>query len=121
MHRAEHCQNDRIVAAHLCSPLGERSCLYLTARNVIHPIVDRALGVAPTGKRQGQGVFWINREGFFEQFERFGAFFLLKCPDMRHCPHSKVVAAQILRPLAKEESAKALELLEKALAIDPKY
>src|ERR1022692_1241724 len=40
MRRAEHCQNDRIVATHLCCPLGERSRHCLTHRNVIRPIVD---------------------------------------------------------------------------------
>src|ERR1700757_2185773 len=86
--------------------LGERPRPFLTVRNVVSPVIDGALGVAPPGKRQGEWVFGIDRQAFFEQFERLGALFLFEHPGMGHGPHGVVVAAEVLRSSA----SRALDL-----------
>ena len=100
LHRTKHRENNRVVAAQLRRSFGHRPSFGLAPNNVLDKIVNRALTVAPTRKRQRKRVIRIDRECLFEQIERLGAFPFLQRPHMGHRTHSIVVSAQILWTLA---------------------
>src|SRR3984885_14638784 len=100
MDRTQDGQNERIVAADFGRPLGQGQRARLALRNVLRPIVDGALRMAPTGERQGERIVGMDRERLFQQIERLGALFLLQRPDIRHGAHGIIVSPQILRALA---------------------
>jgi hypothetical protein len=60
MNRAEHHQDQRIVATQVRGPFRELQCLGLTARDIVGPVVDLSLRMAPADQRQRKRIIGID-------------------------------------------------------------
>ena len=98
--RAKHGEDQRIFAAQfrrfLCVPqrVGARRV------DIVRPVIDQALGVAPSRKRQRERILRIDCKCLIEKLQGLRTRISFQCPDLRHGAHGVVIGTQVLRPFA---------------------